>query len=591
MGQTNPPTTPPPLDPLLQLMVTQPSIEVAENIEATATFDPPIVRPGEKAIYRVTFNALNDSVQFPDTVPAPTELQFRSSARGQVLVPGDNRLKPQTTINYHVRGTTAGTFSVPQFPVQVYGRTVVVPATQLEINPRAVPPPVATLQFEPAQTNVYVGQPVSFRVLLRSGTGNVAQGVQDLKLNGDGFLVDLAAARQSITVQRFNGNNVPTYSYETTLTPLTSGTLVISAQGFTAGNRFAGPVIIQGQVTIPGGPPQFRLVDSDPVSIHVRPLPRAERSVAFTGAIGQFSLDPPQLSTNRVRAGEMLKLSVTIRGEGNLSRLVPPPEPKTNSWQTFPPQVEGPSTPTVSVPPMHGSAVTFAYTLVPLSTNVTATPPIPFSYFDPIVGRYVDLTIPSVPVTVLPGNIELDSATLTAISERPKDAESKPELSDLTDTPGRTVTSLLPLQLRRWFVAAQIIPALGFLALWQWDRRRRFLEQNPGILVRRRARRELRRQKRQLQHAIRNRDERGFASCAITAMRVATAPHFPAEPRALVSSDVLQILGPDAQNRLTVRQLFAAANTAEFSNEPQPIDVLKLAPAFDNLLKELEEKL
>src|SRR5437667_4734377 len=122
------PTSAPRPDPLMQLMTTQPSIDVTTKVEATAMFDPPVVRPGEKSIYRVTFNALDDSVKWPDEIVVPPQLALRLSARGQVLQPAGDRLKPQTAINQHARASAPGSFPIPEFVVQVYGRAVTVPA-------------------------------------------------------------------------------------------------------------------------------------------------------------------------------------------------------------------------------------------------------------------------------------------------------------------------------------------------------------------------------------------------------------------------------------------------------------------------------
>src|SRR5207248_4968482 len=111
-----------------------------------------------------------------------------------------------------------------------------------------------------------------------------------------------------------------------------------------------------------------------------------------------------------------------------------------------------------------------------------------------------------------------------------------------------------------WFPLIQLAPAAAFFGLWRWDRRRRFLEQHPEILLRRRARRALRRERRALRRAVRDRDSKGFAAAAVSAMRIACAPHYPAEARALVGSDVLECLsaadGSD-RNREVVRRFFA----------------------------------
>src|SRR6185503_18340969 len=50
------PQNPPPgQDPLMSLMMSQPKIDTTSPTRVVAVFDPPIVRPGEQSIFRVTF--------------------------------------------------------------------------------------------------------------------------------------------------------------------------------------------------------------------------------------------------------------------------------------------------------------------------------------------------------------------------------------------------------------------------------------------------------------------------------------------------------------------------------------------------------
>src|SRR5579859_644946 len=50
-------------DPLMSLMLSQPKIDVESPVTPMAFFDPPIVRPGELVIYRISMNALEESVE------------------------------------------------------------------------------------------------------------------------------------------------------------------------------------------------------------------------------------------------------------------------------------------------------------------------------------------------------------------------------------------------------------------------------------------------------------------------------------------------------------------------------------------------
>src|SRR5207247_7037547 len=114
---------------------------------------------------------------------------------------------------------------------------------------------------------------------------------------------------------------------------------------------------------------------------------------------------------------------------------------------------------------------------------------------------YVDLTIPAVPVTVKAGAVAADVQPLFATSPGEQEPETELSLSDLAASPGRAAATLVPMQQRPWFPAMQLTPAAAFVGLWFWDRRRRYLEQHPLILVRRRARRAFRRHRRALRHA------------------------------------------------------------------------------------------
>ena len=351
------------------------------------------------------------------------------------------------------------------------------------------------------------------------------------------------------------------------------------------------------------------MLESDPIELNVRPLPTEGQLPGFAGAIGSFVLGPPRLATNVLRVGDPVKLIVTVtnRGDDPQARLVAPPPPKARDWQIFadnnyaPAQLAWPPRRVMlapngllAEPNSPEGFVTFAYTLIPLTTAVSATPPIPYSYFDPTSGSYADLTIPPVPVTVKPGVAPADLAALRQAGSAAK-PEKEPVLSGLATARGWTAASLVPPQQQTWFPLIQLAPAAAFLGLLSWDRRRRYLEQHPDVLLRRRARRALRRQWRILRRAARAADAPRFAAAAVRAMRVACAPHYPAEPRALVGADVLPLLSePDRSGHPgeVVRRFFAVTDATDFStSSPNPADLLALQPDLEQVLQRLEDKL
>ncbi|HTQ52372.1 MAG TPA: hypothetical protein VMJ12_16825 [Candidatus Acidoferrales bacterium] len=553
---------------LMQLMRSQPAVDISAPVTAVAAFDPPVIRPGERAVYRVTVNATAISVHWPEKIPAPPELNIQLKASGQTMQPVAGDFQNFAMFVFDVRAEVPGQFAMPEFTVQVYGQPVLVPATRLGVVKDLPEPhePVRQLRVEPSATNVFVGESVNIRVLLPATTAGDIQGVSDVQLNGDGFVTDKDDMRQSIRPVFFNGRNVNAYVYETSITPIAAGTLSLAAQGFTSGMRFGGPVVMNGQVVTPGGPPQLTLLDSEPVSIQVRPLPAGEELPGYNGLVGTYICDPPALATNLLQVGEPALLTVVIRGQDLLERINPPPPPRAEGWQIFPGVRDG------IVGSRKGPGARFRYTLIPLTTAVDATPAIPFSCFDPGRGEFVDLTIPSVPVSVQAGAMATNVAAAPAISEDAVEPEPKTGLSRLAPSPGWTGGGLVPLQLHGWFPLVQAVPVIGFCGLWWWDRRRRFLEQHPDIVRRRQALRALRRERRRLEQAAASGDAEKFVRHAISALQIASAPHFPATPRALVGGDVLQILTlPEREGNPgeTVRRLFAAADAAGFANRSE----------------------
>jgi hypothetical protein len=337
-----------------------------------------------------------------------------------------------------------------------------------------------------------------------------------------------------------------------------------------------------------GGPPKYVLLDSEPVAINVRPLPGGNELPGFQGAVGDYTCDPPSLTTNTLKVGEPVQLTIVIRGGKNLSRINPPLPPRAEGWQSFPAERGG------ILGGAKGPGASFRYTLIPLTDAGRATPAIPFSCFDPASGGYVDLTIPALPVTILEGGIQTNADTALMLSDRISEPGQSIGLSKLARAPGWT-GSLVPMQMRGWFPLVQVLPALGFCGLWFWERRRRFLEQHPEIVRRREARRALRRALRLLDQAANSGDTMDFVRHGISALQIVSAPHYPASPQALVCGDILSIFPPSERTGKSaeiVRRFFAAGDAAAFANSSgNQVALLSEKSALNEILLKLEARL
>jgi hypothetical protein len=556
---------------LAQLQIQQPAPDINSPITASVQFTPPVIGMGETAWLQIKVEATESAITWPDKLNAPPGLACRLVAHGSVLQNLNGRFRPLSAFVYEIKPSATGQFTLPAFSVQAAGQTVEIPAATLTVLAASPGPQlVRKLLLQPAITNVYLGQPFRMRVMLPAGPANEIEALRELQFSTEGLMIDKISSHQFVETVSVGNQLKPAYVSELLVTPIAAGTLNFYAQAFTAGHDFSGPISISGQVSIPGGPPSYTLLLSDPTSIQVRPLPTHNVPPGYTGSLGRFSQDPPTLATNLVHVGEPVHLKINLIIGNEISRLVPPATPRSRDWQII-----------ADRDPELG------FTLIPLTDEVHTTPTIPYSSFDPDTGNYVNLTIPALPITVVGEGLPL--AVTTPADESVPNAPTR--LSELAAKPGKSVSRLEPLQKRGWFIACQLLPLLGLFVLWQWDRRRRFLEAHPEIVRRRAAKRALRRERRQLQRAVAANDNPAFVQHAAAAMKIAAAPLHPAQAQALVGADVLWpgLLSPAEVE--TVHAIFAAAEARFAAQPPTPAELLKLHADVLAVLQKLEAAL
>ena len=172
-----------------------------------------------------------------------------ATARGQMTQFLGNKFRLLTAFIYEVRPEAAGHFTITNFRVDASGRVEIPAATLDVVADSSNLPPARMLALEISATNVFLGQPFHVRVLLPTGAGNPIEALREIQFNGDGLMTDKTAMRQSIEVVNFGGQLRPAFVCELTVTPIAPGAQEFSAQGFTAGREFSGPISIRGQVT------------------------------------------------------------------------------------------------------------------------------------------------------------------------------------------------------------------------------------------------------------------------------------------------------------------------------------------------------
>lgn len=195
-----------------------------------------------------------------------------------------------------------------------------------------------------------------------------------------------------------------------------------------------------------------------PLVVDVLPIPEAGRPSPWYGAVGRFTL-AATIDRDRVKVGNSIKLTVTVRGQGNFEFLRLPELDAVPGFHEL-------GKTAIERAPDHA---TITYDLTPKSTDVREVPAIGWNFFDtsPGVERFVAVATQPLPLVVQPA---APGETLAP----PPEANAAPvvagvdDVFDLPDLAGPAV------RLQR---AGTLAPWLAVLAPW-------FLLLGSGFVVR-----------------------------------------------------------------------------------------------------------
>lgn len=129
----------------------------------------------------------------------------------------------------------------------------------------------------------------------------------------------------------------------------------------------------------------------------VMPLPAEGRPADFSGAIGQFHLEG-SVAPQKIAQGDPATLSLKLSGQGNFQALKGPQLTDLQGWRTYPPADHFEATDIFG----WRGVKTFETTMI-AQQAVTATPGSSFSYFDPVVAKYVTLITKPLPIEITSG--------------------------------------------------------------------------------------------------------------------------------------------------------------------------------------------
>jgi hypothetical protein len=417
---------------------------------------------GESIALQITIEGGEGDIDLSGLVDFKTVSRGTSSSFQMI----NGRTSRQLIHNYVLIPLKAGNLTIPAIPVTLGGK--IHYTTPIGITVSNEPP------TDSGQRDVYVTAEVSApapwvgqQMVYTFRLFNAVQ-VADAKFQApefNGFTAEELEDRQSHRTV-INGREFIVTEVIFILVPVKTGTLEIKPAVLQVGllQRNRRPRPFSGMDAFFERSQMItRILETDPITVHVKDLPPTPPGTFFSGLVGQFEI-AASLDKTTLRVGDSTTLAVTISGTGN---IMDAPEPAIPSPPEFKAYADNPET--QIQPGQHGYSGNkiFRTALVPVQPGQYRIDPVVLTYFDVKSGGYRDISTSAFDVTVSPSetaatDIDVFRATPTQVPSLKKQVEFtgrdilplKEELDAL-----KPQRSLPPL----WFGLYLALPVLVFL--------------------------------------------------------------------------------------------------------------------------------
>ena len=438
--------------------------------------DPSTIRLGDSARVTIRIEGREANPRAPKLPDVEgLRMQLTPPSRSSYTLFQNGRLTESVGVQYVLllQPQREGTFTIPPFTIWTGTREQPTKELRLDVRKDLRGDQLAWLDVQVEPKRVYVHEPIRIRVAFGIQSG--VRVVQERLSNGqpyfdaevqapwlmefpggepieaprpDGDVCIVVLQRTPVYALREqnherNGERWTRYVFERSFLPTRLGRIELSAPML----RYQ-RLVREGQPDIFGGrrgaQSENFFVYGKPISIEVLPIPEAGRPTPYYGAVGRFTIDA-SLDKDTVRVGSSVKLTLTVRGDGNLEFLRLPPLDQLEGFHKLG-QAEA---------QRDADKVVVTYDLTPLSTDVHAVPPIAWNWFDttPGVEKFVEAKTRELPLVVQP---LANGETLAPLP----DAATKSitlGVDDIFDLPrfdGEPVRHAEPAAWSRWAVIA-----------------------------------------------------------------------------------------------------------------------------------------
>lgn len=580
------------------------------GVEVLSRFEPPRVAVGNTARYVVevidsdtdAFASAEQVTALP--IPPINGITFRnartSTSQHTSIINGRAEYSVTQQITVDAIPSSTGTYAVSDYFIDYKNTRLKVPAVSLDVVERSANAAPTTnelifIDLNPPET-LYVGQKETILLKLYIAS-DVRLGDYRLEGNSDGFITNGGPPTEpSKSVEVVNGRRYRVFSWPLTITPISSGKQGLDFQ-FTLIAQLPNR---QNSRNSPFGNSIFddlfarteRLnVYSRPTQINVLPLPADNQPKSFSGAVGQFNISV-NTDTDSTRANEPIMLSIKLSGQGNFDRIQAPKLPKTEGWRSYPPESIFEKDDAHQL----GGMKRFDYVFIPEKAGTLELPEVRFSFFDPDIKEYVELTSPEITVEVASSNVPVASTSATPSSETGNNTSPRPNLTkslsseellitlDYRPKKGRDLPTGSLFTSSFYWLNGSLFAIVSLAAVLSY--RRKLVLQSPHYGLVKTAREELK----TALNKTAGSDPATFFSNAQKAVRLAATIRLKSNFRAADSPTLEAHFRQTGVAETTIeltRSLFETAEAYRFSSQNQTVDLDEFRRQLKTLLKAL----
>lgn len=547
------------------------------NVSVSASIERSTMSVGETNYYTLTIRNASAS---PDIDPPQADgLQFRPNRQvhtsTQII---NNRLTSEIRLSWPFQASRTGRFEVPGRTITIDGESYTINSVSVRVS--EMPEEMRNRffmrwQLEPGPW--FVGQNIEASLKLYVRPDINARRAGQLSSSVEGIVQPNLNVQGRQFRENVDGTNYIVIAWDTLVTPIRAGEVSINTQlplVYETGRvqrDFWGARPIQEEV----------ILSTPDANWVVRELPRSSRPQSFSGAIGDFDVHT-RLSSDEVRQGDPITLTLQLQGRGNLDRIDAPAFPESSAWRVYPPRTDVSFIEDSKVEGL----VEIEYILSARQSGDIEIPEMEFSWFNPKEQEYKKHQVPAQTVRVLP-----DPSTGQA-AVRPTSPEALQVDSELRPLATRMGSSgnLQPVWHQPIFWTSQAGSAIALAILVGVLQRRRQISADPLARARRAAHQQSRKLATAAKQAAQASDALAFYSQACLAIANQMAGLDPVNIRAeSVSADQLERIGESqglsSETITKLQKLFDRKDSAQFAGWKPGPDVL------ENDLKELQASL